>query len=290
MDTNKLRIFLKILEAGSLTGAAESTGYTTSGISRIVLSLEEETGFPLLSRSRSGIVPTEECLKLLPVMEEIMRSVEKYEQTADHIRGIETGSVTIGTAYLSYYPMLAEIIANFSRDYPGITVKIVEENSSILVDMLEQQKVDFCIITKRPGSFRWHHLQKDALHAWVCADHPAVEDGCYDIRRFDTDSFIELFPGQQETDNAQFFRANDIRPNVKYSTSHVEAAYSMVKAGLGVTLVNHFFIKKNDPDVTALPLRPASELSIGIALQQEKVMSPAARCFWKYMENMFDEI
>ena len=40
---------------------SEKLGYTASGISRMMAALEEETGFPLLIRSRTGVIPTEEC-------------------------------------------------------------------------------------------------------------------------------------------------------------------------------------------------------------------------------------
>lgn len=54
MDTTKYRIFLRILETESLTAAGEEAGYSPSGITRMMDSLEKEIGFPLLSRSSHG--------------------------------------------------------------------------------------------------------------------------------------------------------------------------------------------------------------------------------------------
>ena len=71
MDTERISALICTIEEGSLTAAAEKLGYTTSGVSRMMAALEEETGFPLLVRSRSGVIPTEECSQLLPVMQEI---------------------------------------------------------------------------------------------------------------------------------------------------------------------------------------------------------------------------
>ena len=51
MDTEKCRALIAALELGSLTAAAESLGYTPSGISRMMAALEDEMGFPLLIRS-----------------------------------------------------------------------------------------------------------------------------------------------------------------------------------------------------------------------------------------------
>ena len=71
MDTERINALLCTIEEKSLTAAAEKLGYTTSGVSRMMAALEEETGFPLLVRSRTGVVPTEECRQLLPLMQEM---------------------------------------------------------------------------------------------------------------------------------------------------------------------------------------------------------------------------
>ena len=55
MDTEKCRALLAVLEAGSLSAAAEKLDYTPSGLSRMMAALEQELGFPLLSRSHSGV-------------------------------------------------------------------------------------------------------------------------------------------------------------------------------------------------------------------------------------------
>ena len=61
MDTEKCRALLAVLEAGSLSAAAEKLDYTPSGLSRMMAALEQELGFPLLSRSHNGVQPTRAC-------------------------------------------------------------------------------------------------------------------------------------------------------------------------------------------------------------------------------------
>ena len=57
METEKCRTLLYALELGSITAAADYLGYSTSGVSRMLAALEEETGFPLLRRSHNGVAP-----------------------------------------------------------------------------------------------------------------------------------------------------------------------------------------------------------------------------------------
>ena len=60
MSIKKYEAFVKIVEVGSLTRAAEELGYTQSGVSHMISALEEDFGFVLLRRSRAGVQLTEE--------------------------------------------------------------------------------------------------------------------------------------------------------------------------------------------------------------------------------------
>lgn len=66
METERIKALLVTIEEGSLTAASSKLGYTASGISRMMAALEEEIGFPLLERSRTGVAPTAECVELNP--------------------------------------------------------------------------------------------------------------------------------------------------------------------------------------------------------------------------------
>ena len=55
MNIKKYEAFVRAVELGSLSKAAEELGYTQSGISHMMQALENEVGFPLLVRSSSGI-------------------------------------------------------------------------------------------------------------------------------------------------------------------------------------------------------------------------------------------
>lgn len=71
MDTEKCTVLLTAIDQGSLSGAAEALGYTPSGVSRLVASLEAELGLPLLVRGKGGVTPTPECEALRPRFAEL---------------------------------------------------------------------------------------------------------------------------------------------------------------------------------------------------------------------------
>ena len=284
MDTEKIRAFLCVLECGTISGAAEKLGYTTSGISRLIASLEADAGFSLLKRNHNGVVATDECQTLIPAMEELIRSAERYEQLTASVRGLEIGSVTIGTAYSAYYRPLAGIVASFTKEHPGIRVQIVEGTSSQLNEMLSNHNVDLCIISHRPGVSRWMPLIQNELMALVARDHPSVAEGCFPSTRFSEEPFIELYPGR-ETDNSLFFEDAGIKPNTRFSTYDVIAGVAMVEAGLGVSLSNNLWDDSLTGSVAALRLDPPVKIDIGLATPPLDMVAPAVRCFIKYIER-----
>lgn len=73
MDTRKIEALLTSIEAGTFTKAAAQLGCTQSGLTHMMDSLEKEVGFPLLSRSRSGVQLTENGEALLPAMRELVK-------------------------------------------------------------------------------------------------------------------------------------------------------------------------------------------------------------------------
>ena len=87
MDTKKIRALLTALEKGSLTAAAEEMGYTQSGLTHMMNSLEDELGIRLLVRSKGGVRLSPAGRELLPQLTalsdcaaELERSVEKLVQ------------------------------------------------------------------------------------------------------------------------------------------------------------------------------------------------------------------
>ena len=68
MDSKKLEILMTAVDLGSLSKAAEVVGYTQSGLTHLVDSLEREIGMTLVQRDHSGIALTEEGKALMPAI------------------------------------------------------------------------------------------------------------------------------------------------------------------------------------------------------------------------------
>ena len=281
MDSDKCAALLTVLEQGNIRGAANELGYTPSGLSRMMASLEREVGFTLLVRSRQGVAPTASCKKMLPYFKRLADVGDAAVKAAENIVGLVGETVRIGTAYVEAYGSLTSSIAEFTRLHPGVSVNLLEENSSPLAQMLSDGLLDFAILSKREGDFTWTKLIDDELVALVPLNHELAGSKVYPLKRFETDPFIEIIPNGI-SDNSIVFEQLGITPNIRFSVSDDHAGYEMAAAGLGVTLTNALHLRSWHGDVAVLKVEPALGFSIGVGTLPAEVASPAARAFAEF--------
>lgn len=286
MELDRCRALVCAIETGSLSAAAELLQYTPSGISRMVASLEDETGFPLLHREHGGVRPTGECETLLPAIRALLQAGENCAQLSAQIRGADVGTVTIGTAYSAFYKPLARIISAFHDRYPGVQVQLCGSYSTGLLAQLSRREIDFCIISHREGTHDWHPILTDEMTAWLPAAHPLASLAALPVAAFAQEPYIETFP-DRDIDNARVFARCGVTPNLKFSTMDSLATYSMVEAGLGLSMNNAINGRAWSGDVRILPLDPPQTVEIGIACLPE--LSPAAKKFFEFLRPQLSD-
>ena len=186
MDTERWQILLKAIDHGSLRAAAEEMGFTVSGISRSVATLEKELGFALLHRAKSGVQPTAECRQLLPSVRELLFAQERLEQTAAKVRGADCGTIVIGTAYNCYYEWVTRMMAAFRTRHPGVVIKIVNGTSSELAEMLLDHRTDFCLISHRDSLPVWLPIRQDELMVLLPKNHPLADSESFPVESLKT--------------------------------------------------------------------------------------------------------
>ena len=95
MNANLLKYlaFLKTVEYGSFTRAAEALNYSQSGISRMIHDLEQEWNLTLLTRSRSGVHLTAEGTQLLPYIKTLCGQFTQLQSKVDELNGLQSGLI-----------------------------------------------------------------------------------------------------------------------------------------------------------------------------------------------------
>ena len=195
----------------------------------------------------------------------------------------------VGCAYPCYYDWLAQVIAAFVRQHPGIDVEILQGYSTRLCQAVADHEADFVIASRREGDFDFIPLLEDPLVAVVPPAHPAVQKGVYAMKDFETESCIGRSP-MQGTDNDRAFSALGIQPNIRHRAVDTRACLFLVAAGLGVTLDNRIIERELDTrDVRLIPTDPEWIVEIGIALPARGDRSPAAAKFAAFAKAQLEK-
>ena len=278
MDTEKSRALLKILETGSFSQAAEQLGYTPSGINRMAKTMEKETGFPLFTRSTSGVQLTSEGRRLLPVFHELVQNQERLDQLCADIRGLSSGHLSIGSYYSISASWLPQIIQRFQTNWPGIQIDLCEAGNHDLCQRLADHTIDCCFFSEYQGQCDWIPLQRDELVVWLPENHPLADAGCFPLESLNNSPFIQILP-EQNTDLERLLHTYQLTPDVRFTTSDNYTAYSMVAAGLGISVNNALMTKNWQGPVVTLPLNPPQYITLGIALPSSAKASPALQKF-----------
>jgi molybdate transport repressor ModE-like protein len=150
-DTTTVRLILAIAEEGSISRAADRLGLAVAAASRRVTDLEEQLGAKLFKRVPHGVEITESGAKLLQYVRQIDNLVDRLQGDAQALnQGLE-GRIIIGAPKAVVIQFLAREIADIQRKYPGISLKIVEENSKIVQQLLRDKVIDVGIYEKKSG-------------------------------------------------------------------------------------------------------------------------------------------
>lgn len=90
-------IFVKVIEAGGFTKAAEELGYSQSAVSQTVHALEKELGTTLVVRAREGISLTRDGESYYPYIQAISSAEQNLKQHHLDLMGLEDTTIRIGT-------------------------------------------------------------------------------------------------------------------------------------------------------------------------------------------------
>jgi DNA-binding transcriptional LysR family regulator len=170
IDVDQLRTFIAIAETGSFTKAAEVVHKTQSAVSMQMKRLEERLDRPIFARDGRASKLTEDGERLLDYARRIVKlNIEALTAFSD---GALSGHVRLGVPddYADRY--LPEIMARFSRAYPGVELTVICEPSVDLIERIEVNDLDLAIITTTESTRPAETFRQERL-LWVTSSrHP----------------------------------------------------------------------------------------------------------------------
>ncbi|MDO5115045.1 MAG: LysR family transcriptional regulator [Synergistaceae bacterium] len=286
MDTRKYEVIIKAAECGNLTRAGEAFGYTQSGVSHMIKGVEDEFGFRIFLRGRSGVSLTPEGARVVPILREIAHWNESLGQTVSAINGLISGVLRIGSFTSIAIHWLPMIIRRFQQDYPNISIDITEGGIHSLESALEEGTVDLTFMSVQPGrEFDRIILKKDPFLAILPKGHPMEGEKSFPLEAFNGQDFILVTHGF-DYDTNRLLKEYSITPVIKFTSHDDHTVFSMVENGLGLSILPELVMRSYAGRGVALPLEPEVCRELGLCLPSFSEASPACRRFIEYAKKM----
>ena len=279
VDTAKVRALLAAADLGSISKAAETLGYTQSGLTHMMRSLEEEAGFPLLLRGNRGVKLSADGERLAPLFRELSHAADRLEQELALTRGLERGIVRIGTYSSISLRWMPRILEAFQERYPSIEVELLEGNAEEIEDWLSSGRIDIAYMSLRPYfSFDTVKLVDDPMYAVLPRSHPRAGDRTFPITAFKGEPFLVYVSDKKpEKDLTQAMEMAGIGERAKFSSNFDMTILAMVEHNLGVTIMPGLILEGSAADVSAVPLDPPLSRSLGMAVRSMADATPAMK-------------
>jgi len=228
LDIDQLRTFIAIAETGSFTKAAEVVNKTQSAVSMQMKRLEERIERPIFARDGRASKLTEDGSRLLDYARRLVKlNVETVAAFSD---AALSGRVRLGVPddYADRY--LPEIMARFSRAYPGVELTVICEPSADLLERIDENEIDLAIVTNCENKRASETFRRERL-LWVTSNRHAIH----------LEEPLPLALGRPSCTwrRTAIERLESIgRPyRVLYSSSNAGAVAAAVLAGLAVSVL-----------------------------------------------------
>ena len=279
LNMYRYKAFLKVVEVGNFTKAAELLGYTQPALSQMMTSLERELSMKLLYRSRYGIRLTPEGERLYPSVENAVRQYDAMRRSADEISGLETGVVRIGTVSSVSAHWLPQVIRAFWEKHPNVQIVLHQGDYSSIQEWVRTGAVDFGFVNPHAvKGVETMVVKSGQFRAVVPVGHPLAERECVTLEELAEEPFLMVESGAYgEVEEA--FAAAGITPNIRLRVHDDYSLMSMIEQGMGVSILTELVLHKTNYDVAALPIEPPVIRTLAVVTKERRTLPLAARVF-----------
>ncbi len=269
MNVSKYKVLLTAVDMGSFSAAAGKLGYTQSGLTHMMNSLEDELGFPVLERGYYGIKLTAGGERIIPRIRELVSCEDALINEIELMKSYGDNVIRIGAFSSVATRWLPAIVERFNREFPDITVNIQTGTVAELYGGLSEGKYDICYGSKNSKyDFRWVPLAEDRFFAVLPKDYPLSENS-FSILGFNGTKF--LMPGLGfDDDISAVFNENNVRPFVTPTYVDDPAIISMVEHNLGISMLSELILSSFTGEVRTVPIVPEVHRLLSVATSPDK--------------------
>ncbi|AJC26039.1 LysR family transcriptional regulator [Bacillus velezensis] len=289
MTITQLRVFVQIAETGSFTKAGQALNMTQPAVSHAISALESELGIKLIIRERrNGVRLTDTGGKILVHIREVLKGIEKAEQLAAAERGLEQGTIHIGTFPAASAYFIPKLISVFKNRYPKLELVLHEGTADEVKEWLQSRMIDAGILLFPTEDMDYFLLKKDKMAAVMHKDHPLASRSTVTIKDLDGEPMV-VCEGGYTSPFAGLFKQAGAELCAAFTVFNVSTSINMVREGLGMAILSDMSMAGNPlpEEVVIKEFTPDVFREVQLAVPSMKDASLAAKLFIDVAEELF---
>jgi DNA-binding transcriptional LysR family regulator len=284
MTIQQLQYFLAACKHRSFSGAADACFIAQPSLAAQVRRLEDELGTKLFIRGPRRLSLTEAGKALEPRAEQILEGVSEAVAEVSTVRGIKGGTVSLGTFNLAHRYLVHEVITSFVANYPDVSVRVIGQNSTEVVEMIRAGELEAGLVTLPidDDGLEVRPVMTDDL-LYVELEGSGLE-GPMTIEDLATRRliFYDAHFGSRDPTRRQLSdraRRAGVALESAIEVETLDAAISLAAQGVGGTYVLETVVRsKSFPGVLAkIPFDPPLSDTFAFVKRRDAQLSPATR-------------
>jgi DNA-binding transcriptional LysR family regulator len=287
-DLTDLRLFLAVVEAGSITRGAAEAGLSLPAASERLRDMEAAGKVKLLERGRRGIRPTPAGEALAHHAHLIQHQVIQMRgELGEHARGLRA-TIRLATNTAALTEFLPERLAAWMAAHPRIDIDLKERQSIEIARAIAAGLADIGILSEAadPGGLVLRPFAIDRLVVVYPRGHRLAKRRSVAFAEIANDRFVGLARGAlQDHIDAQAARLG-VRLKTRVRVRTFEAICAMASAGVGIGILPEAAARRCRGDAKLSLARlsdPWATRRLSVCIRAEQELTPPARDLYHHL-------
>lgn len=289
---NQLQIFVKVVQTGSVTKAAEALFLTQPAVSIQLKNFQDQFNIPLTEVVGRKLYVTEFGKEIAQAAEEIVNQIHSINYKTLAYQGQVTGRLKISVVSTGKYVM-PYFLSGFISQHPGIELVMDVTNKEKVIESLENNEVDFALVSILPSALNIERMDLLQNKLYLVGNTQNSKQNIT-LEDFDTIPLIFREKGSgTRTTMEGFIKHKNISVLKKMELTSNEAVKQALLAGLGYSIMPLIGIK-NELYNEELKIIPIKGLPIktmwSLIWMRGKKHSPVSDLYLQYLQQAKAEI
>lgn len=264
INLESYNIFYEVSKNGSITATSNILHISQPAITYQIKKLETNLGISLFTRTKKGVVLTNEGKILYDFVEKAIESIRNGENTLQNLKNLDSGTLRIGASTTVCKYVLMPYLEIFHEKYPGVDIQIVNNLTVDLVKELRNGSIDILFLNMPMN------LDKDLKQVKIMDVHDIfVGNKKYydltkglinlkDLKKYPT--IFQSLPSNTRTYLNNYLKNNNMTLLPKLEVVSYNLIMNMVSSGFGIGYATKEFIKKELNDKTLYEIKVIPEI------------------------------